>query len=220
MLGYTSPVLSVIEDYMTVPAGEERLAVAEFGGRNCYLSFDKPNEATRAQYDYIRNIVRQGHLSVLEHVSVTFYVTGVSRSLLTELSRHRHLSLSVVSQRYVDPSKLGYVIPPALEGDKDYIEVFGEIWQGIMEVCKETFKNLRSLGHSIKRSREASRGIIPSNAETRIVVTGNLRTWREFIQKRMTVHADQEIARLAKEVYAILINQYPAVFIDLPAFRE
>src|SRR5690606_41853392 len=65
---------------------------------------------TRRSSDLILN---QGHFSVLEHSSVTFLVRDVSRALLTELTRHRHLSFSVVSQRYVNYADTKPVVPPA-----------------------------------------------------------------------------------------------------------
>ena len=88
--------------------------LAEFAGRNCYQSFDRPNPATRENKDYLKHIIDVGHESVLEHASVTFYIE-TSRSVLTELERHRHLSFSVVSQRYVDPTELGIHWPPVLD---------------------------------------------------------------------------------------------------------
>src|SRR5690606_13467825 len=74
----------------------------EFAGRSCFQSFNKPNPATRANKDYIANIIAQGHHSVLEHASATFYIEGVSRALTHELIRHRHLSFSELSQRFVN----------------------------------------------------------------------------------------------------------------------
>ena len=76
-------------------------ALAEFAGRACYESWHKPNPATATNAGYLRHILEVGHLSVLEHGSVTLYLRGVSRSLTHELVRHRHLSFSQLSQRYV-----------------------------------------------------------------------------------------------------------------------
>ena len=80
------------------PEGSADL-LAEFAGRACYKAWDRKNPATATTEGYLKNILKQGHFSVLEHSSVTFYVEGASRSLLTELTRHRFLSLSVESQR-------------------------------------------------------------------------------------------------------------------------
>src|SRR5262249_31490582 len=76
-------------------------ALAEFAGRACYQSWNKPNPATATNQGYLRHILDVGHLSVLEHGVVTMYLTGVSRSLTHELIRHRHFSYSQLSQRYV-----------------------------------------------------------------------------------------------------------------------
>jgi len=76
-------------------------ALAEFAGRACYQSWKKPNPSTATNAGYLKHILEVGHLSVLEHGSVTFYLTGISRSLTHELIRHRHFSYSQLSQRYV-----------------------------------------------------------------------------------------------------------------------
>ncbi|MCW2777278.1 MAG: thyX, partial [Frankiales bacterium] len=76
-------------------------ALAEFAGRACYQSWSKPNPSTATNAGYLRHILEVGHLSVLEHGSVTFYLSGISRSLTHELIRHRHFSYSQLSQRYV-----------------------------------------------------------------------------------------------------------------------
>ena len=87
-------------------------ALPELAGRLCYMSYGSPrpggNEA------YLKHILEVGHESVLEHSNFSFIITGVSRSLTHELVRHRHLSPSQLSQRYVDESDVSFVLPPAL----------------------------------------------------------------------------------------------------------
>ena len=79
----------------------ERLA--EFAGRLCYMS--QRNPAGRNTRDYLENIKRQGHGSVLEHANYSVLIEGVSRSLTHELVRHRAgWAYSQLSQRYVDES--------------------------------------------------------------------------------------------------------------------
>ena len=76
-------------------------ALVEFAGRACYQSWSKPNPRTATNESYIQHIIDVGHFSVLEHASVSFYITGLSRSCTHELIRHRHFSYSQLSQRYV-----------------------------------------------------------------------------------------------------------------------
>ena len=59
-----------------------------------------------------------GHHSPLEHVSFTFGVEGVSRSLTHQLVRHRIGSYSQQSQRYVKIDQFEYVVPPQIRNNR------------------------------------------------------------------------------------------------------
>src|SRR5690606_33114861 len=129
--------------------------LAEVAGRLCYQSWDRPNPKTATNKGYLANILRQGHESVLEHASVTFYVEGVSRALLAELTRHRHLSFSVVSQRYVDASQLDMVRPPTVdELDTETRNRVGDIletqYQSAQHAYKEIVEILTAAGYKRK----------------------------------------------------------------------
>lgn len=89
-------------------------ALPELAGRICYMSFGE-KQGRKSNDDYIRHIIEVGHGSVLEHATVNFIFTGISRSLSLELARHRvGIAISQLSQRYVDSSDAGLVMPPAL----------------------------------------------------------------------------------------------------------
>src|SRR5687767_15842330 len=110
----------------------ERLA--EFAGRLCYMS--QRNPANRATREYLENIKRQGHGSVLEHATYSLLVEGVSRSLTHELIRHRAgFAYSQLSQRYVDESKAAFVVPPAVIGE----EKLETAWREQIESAQRTY---------------------------------------------------------------------------------
>lgn len=188
-------------------------SVPVFGGRACYQSWSKPNPDTATEMGYLKNILSQGHYSVLEHSSATFYVTGVSRNLTHELVRHRHLSYSELSQRYVSMEDVNVVIPPALvdgyEG-RNAIPMPAPTARGY----KDTATLLSGQGLTRKQAREAARYLLPGGAETRIVVTGNMRAWRDFLTKRWHVAADAEIRALAGEILTQLKRIAPGCFQD------
>ena len=181
----------------------------EFAGRLCYESFDLPGPDTATNSAYVQNIVSLGHESVLEHVSVTFYVEGVSRNLTHELIRHRHLSFSELSQRFVNMEEANYIIPPALGGGKTDLAPLHKDAYGA------TVERLRDSGHTRKEAREAARYGLPSGVETKLVVSGNLRAWRDVLKKRFSKHADAEIQLLALGIHTILSKEYPDVFADI-----
>lgn len=188
----------------------------EFAGRACYQSFHKPNEKTRRNADYLANIIGQQHESVLEHASVSFYVQGVSRNMLLELERHRHLSFSVISTRFVDATKSKVIIPPALrQHPDDPIEV--PLDSDEIEKYLQTVNFLQNdCGYTRKEAREAARWLLPGNLETKFVVTGNMRAWRDVLKKRYSKHADAEIAMFAQGVLELLRIEAPSVFADFP----
>jgi thymidylate synthase (FAD) len=186
--------------------------LAELCGRLCYMSYGKGRKTTR---EFLENIINQRHYSVLEHANFTFIFTGVSRSLTHELVRHRHFSFSQLSQRYVDESQADMVVPPALTGNNEAATAFGyarETYRILVEALEPTFAHITNATERRKAARQAARCVLPNMTETKIAVTGNARTWREFIQKRNTMHADPEIRALAAEVFRQLQEAAPGLF--------
>jgi thymidylate synthase (FAD) len=193
-------------------------ALAEAAGRLCYKSFHRPNEATAGNRDYLANIIRQGHFSILEHSSATFLVQGVSRALLTELTRHRHLSFSVVSQRYVSYENTGPVIPPALCDDLYATETVRVAYAEALEAYTDLVSYLmEDRGLKRKEAREAARCVLPNAAPVDMVVTGNLRAWRDVLGKRWHIAADAEIREFAGKTLEHLRTLAPNSFQDIPA---
>lgn len=200
-------------------------ALVEFAGRACYQSWSKPNPRTATNAGYIRHIIDVGHFSVLEHASVSFYITGISRSCTHELIRHRHFSYSQLSQRYVPEHDAQVVVPPGIEDDPELIELFSAAADASRAAYTELLERLEAklMGDEPaerlgvlrrKQARQAARAVLPNATETRIVVTGNYRAWRHFIAMRASEHADVEIRRLAIECLRQLVPVAPQVFSD------
>ena len=171
--------------------------LAEFAGRACYRAERKPNPATRANKDYLANIIRQQHTSVLEHASASFYITGVSRALLAEITRHRHLSFSVQSQRFVDESNANIVVPPAIRDNDGAIMILEEVMDDVAPAYQDLVTYLVDKGLPRKQAREAARAVLPNMTEVRMVVTGNLRAWRDVLTRRLAPAADAEMREVA-----------------------
>jgi thymidylate synthase (FAD) len=191
----------------------------EMAGRSCYQSWSNP--AGRTNAEYIGNMLDHGHLSVIEHANATFYVTGVSRSLTHELVRHRHLSFSQLSQRFVPERDSNFIEPDPIAADPELHEIFLEsvraaqaAYDRLAARLEERFASVEDRTLRRKLARQAARSVMPNATETQIVVTGNLRAWRDFVRKRGTEHADVEIRRLAVEILRQVRELAPAVFSD------
>src|SRR5690349_21030975 len=196
-------------------------ALAEFAGRACYQSWTKPNPATATNEGYLRHILEVGHLSVLEHGTVSVYLTGISRSLTHELIRHRHFSYSQLSQRYVPERDAAFVEPAVIAEDPELHERFLAAADAALAAYTELLEGLEKKFADVpngtlrrKQARQAARSVLPNATETRIVVTGNYRAWRHFVAMRASEHADIEIRALAIACLRELRRVAPNVFAD------
>lgn len=192
--------------------------LVEAAGRKCYESFHLPNAKTYENENYLANIKRQMHYSVLEHASFTFYIEGVSRALLAEMTRHRHHSWSVRSQRYVDEGNSNYVVPRALMAHTDDPEVadlvrqYGDHMARSRWLYRAIQQRLEVVGESRKSRNDAARYVLPESTETKFFVTANGRAWLELLSKRKSEGAADEIRALATKIHQVLAKHSPGTF--------
>jgi len=194
--------------------------LAEFAGRLCYQSWARPNPNTATNRSYLEHILVQQHYSVLEHASFSLYVDGVSRSFLAELTRHRHLSFSVLSQRFVDEWHVDTITPPALDDRPELRAELRNLADHASKAYVQLYNALTLAGLPRKQAREAARAVLPNATETKLIVTGNVRAWREVIAKRNSPHAEAEMQRFAAEVLRILVEWAPNCFQDVFGFER
>lgn len=174
--------------------------------RNCY-SHRKPSEILEAEGNkyfgekgkeakrLFNHISKSGHTSTVEHITFTFLIEGVSRTLLAQLTRHRvGWSYSVESQRYVKLSSdsrsggFDYVVPDGISGFQ------GEVFEKIMDKAQQSYDYLIELGVP----QEDARAVLPNATATDLVVTCNLRALIDFVSKRdANKGAQTEIAKLS-----------------------
>ena len=190
------------------------LRVIWTAGRTC-KSYDTPSmiynrnasDAKKERLAYA--LAKAGHLSVFEHCMVTFAVSGVSRSLLAQYSRHRiAVSLSAQSQRYVDYAREYdaetelYVLPRAIEEDPEHKEIV----VNMVDTVIGFYKQLREMGIS----PEDARCILPNAMCTNFVTTVNLRSLLDLYHKRVVVPgAQDEIRRMIQMMADCVVEAEP-----------
>jgi thymidylate synthase (FAD) len=198
--------------------------LAEFAGRLCYMS--QRNPAGRETRDYLENIKRQGHGSVLEHAAYSLLLEGVSRSLTHELVRHRAgFAYSQLSQRYVDESEASFVVPPAILGDdvlvaawRQQMNAAQQAYVTLVEQLMERYAWIGDKIHRRKMAREAARAVLPNSTETKILATGNARAWRTMLELRASEGAELEIRRCAIAILRILQQEAAGFFSDFEIY--
>jgi thymidylate synthase (FAD) len=200
----------------------ERLA--EYAGRLCYMSQHNPIQRTTAEY--LENIKKQGHGSVLEHAVYVLLIEGISRSCSHELVRHRAgFGYSQISQRYVDESHAAFVLPPAVADDarleaewQEQVAAAQAAYVRAVEGLMRRYEWIGDKVHRRKMAREAARSVLPNATEVKIVVSGNARAWRTMLELRCGEGAELEIRRLAIAVLRVLQKEAGALFADFDIY--
>ena len=182
--------------------------VIEQAGRTCYLSFDKIG--ANSQSDFIRRLLKMGHDSPLEHASATFRIQHCSRALTHQLVRHRLMSVSQQSQRYVNEQQFDYVIPETMPAE------FLDDFCADMKIIQQMYDKWRSRG----LKKEDARFVLPNACTSEIVVTANFREWRHIIRLRTSKKAQWEIRKAAAMILEILKHKAPTCFEDLKPYDE
>ncbi|ATW58699.1 ThyX-like thymidylate synthase [Corynebacterium phage Zion] len=188
-------------------------ATIEFAGRICYKALKAKNPDTDSHRGYIHNILEQKHYSVLEHSSYTFLLAGISRADSHEIVRHRHFSFSQESQRFVMQSEPFQIsVHPTIEHGGFDIDEYAEFLAKDFEYANDLYDTLKKKGLKHKQAAEAARQVLPNAAAVTMVVTGNVRSWMEFVSKRDHPAADAAIQEIARQVASILARELPEVF--------
>ncbi len=177
---------------------------------------------------YVHMLEGYGHESPVEHVTFTFGIEGVSRSFLAQMTRHRIASYSVQSQRYVKFEQFSFVTPPAIAEDP----VLMALYQESMQMASDQYnqladhlaekyyaENLKAgLSEKIARNKaekkaiEDARYVLPNACETKMVMTMNVRSLRNFFRLRCCNRAQWEIRAVATEMLRLCCAVTPALF--------
>ena len=180
------------------------LFIISHAARTCYNSFDKDKLNNRAEF--VKGLIKSGHETPLEFASATFDIKGISRICQNQLVRHRHASFCVLSERYVDVSKMEMTFPYEVlrqyDGALDYVAE-----------AKRLYKGLLDLG--VKR--EDARFLLPQGINTNVCVNMNFRALRHFLKLRLDKKAQWEIRQVAMAIYDICNERWNWLVEDINA---
>lgn len=164
-----------------------------------------------------------GHESPIEHISFTFSIEGVSRSLLAQITRHRLASFSVRSQRYVKMDDVKFVLPNAINHHTEIYEIYENAiktaqnaYSEISKLLKEKYIKNSGLDakSAEKKAIEDARFVLPNAACTSIVMTMNARELLHFFRLRTCNRAQWEIREVADKMLAECYRVAPTIFKD------
>ncbi|HAK58095.1 MAG TPA: FAD-dependent thymidylate synthase [Lachnospiraceae bacterium] len=210
-MNITKPSVEIIdmEDYEKIIKKIERI------GRVCYKSESNISEGSAERF--ISNILRRGHESVIEHEAITVRFT-CDRGVTHEIVRHRIASYSQESTRYCNytSDKFGNEISvidlaSGFEYDlnnEDDLKKYN-IWKRSMEESEKAYFEMLDAG----ATPQEARSVLPNSLKTEIVITMNLRSWRNFFKLRTDKAAHPQM----REVALIALREFKE---KLPLFFE
>ena len=211
------------------PEPEKVIATA---AKLCYSSSDIGSLYDGLTDDKVQSFIEMlasiGHESVMEHVTFTFGIEGVSRACTHQLVRHRIASYSQKSQRYVNENGFEFITPPEIAAVPEAKELFDEEMKRLTE-CYEKIADVLTEKHKAeliaqgidektaaskarKQANEDARFILPNACETKIVVTMNVRSLFNFFKHRCCNRAQWEIRAVADEMLRLCSKAAPNVF--------
>ncbi len=178
----------------------------EMAGRTAYKSEDSMTaDSAKA---FVRRIIKSGHESVLEHVSISVCFI-IDRGVSHELVRHRIAAYTQESTRYVNYQKKGMVvIKPCFweEGSLEYA-----VWYNHMIACEAAYNQLIRF----KAKPQQARSVLPNSLKTEIVTTMNLREWRHVMRLRTAPNAHPQMQQVMKMLLAQFRKHLPVIFEDV-----
>jgi len=215
--------LGVPEWTSDAPTDAERLI--EVMGRLCYRSFKpglNPNVTKIREHhaDYMANILKVRHGSVLEHPVLNFVFADVSRVFTHELVRHRvGTAISQESLRFVRLEDLGGWLPTVIREDAGVMEIFVNTFEHLEQLQRDLARYLELDKEGLPFARKkiltsAMRRIAPLGLATSIGWSTNPRTLRWVLEMRTDPSAEEEIRVVFGLVGELVLRRYPHLFGD------
>lgn len=211
-MNLTKPSIEIIDmkDY------GEMIKKIEKIGRVCYKSESNISDGSAERF--IANLLKRGHESVIEHEAVTVRVI-CDRGITHEIVRHRIASYSQESTRYCNYAgdKFGNEITVIdiaggfeydLENENDLKKY--EAWMRAMENAEKSYFEMLELG----ATPQEARSVLPNSLKTEIVMTMNLRAWRNFFRLRCDHHAHPQMREVANIALQVFKEKLPIFFSD------
>jgi thymidylate synthase (FAD) len=212
--------------WIRTPNSSSAEELVEFSGRVCYMSFGEGRQSPRTNLEYINNLIKQLHESVLEHATWSFIITGISRGFTHQLVRHRiGFSFSQLSQQYYEDESSPFIKPDLISSDPDTNRIWEAAVLGAREAYSELLSKLKCLAgqgnKEAKRAlRTAARSVLPEAAATSIAVTANCRAIRHFLDIRGAIEGDEEMRKVSAALLSLLQQDSPSLFSDFEVRRH
>lgn len=164
-----------------------------------------------------RYLIKHAHWSPFEHASMTVEIE-TSRAIAAQILRHRSFCFQEFSQRYQEVVPEFHISDARAQAEKnrqsstdtlseEVKREWAELQGDIARVCAAAYGTALRMGIA----REQARMLLPLSTNTRLYMTGNLRSWMHYCQLRCQPDTQQEHRLIAEACRAILYQQCPTI---------
>jgi thymidylate synthase (FAD) len=197
---------SVEMDNLLKPTQDDILRHLEKAARTCYKSFDKMSE--ESHHRLFSHILSNKHMSVLEHVLLTFRVV-CDRGISHEFVRHRLASYSQESTRYVKYDDIEVIDPQFDTSTKEGRDAHSE-WE---YMCNRSELAYKHMVNNLKIKPEQARSVLPTCLKTEFVVSMNIRQVMHFLETRLfATGVHPQMSHIALLLYQEVMREFPVIF--------
>lgn len=148
-------------------------------------------------------LIDADHTSVFEHASMTILASGISRSLLAQVTRQRHFSFTSASQHYQDYRDYPMVLRPGYKEGKGQ-----SLYEAALEAALWHYIKLIELGEKPEEARQ----VLPNACAVNLVITANPRALAEFLTVRMCQRNTLEMQIFAEKLHKVCVDWLPEIF--------
>jgi thymidylate synthase (FAD) len=185
------------------------------------ISSEHPAVTEAKTKSFIEKQLSRGHYGPWEHPQITFSIKGVSRVTMAQITRHRHMTFDIQSQRYVDFAETEAIVPKSLI-DEDHFSRE----DGSLDVSKETQEKWKQeyrlhTGQALEIyedmvddgiPKEDARFVLPLGTPVNMTFSGNARTFMHVFNLRQKASSQWEIRQLSNELAEELKEWAPYTF--------
>lgn len=179
------------------------------------------NPSNQANFDtsekLLKYCVDNKHWSVFEHVNIVVEI-NTTRDIARQILRHRSFAFQEFSQRYADPSQLGFTVREARLQDtknrQNSIETNDAALKHTWEVKQQQIIHEAKLAYkwAIENgvAKEQARSVLPEGCtNSRLYMNGTLRSWMHYCLLRTGNGTQKEHKEIAEQIWQLLIVEFP-----------
>lgn len=178
---------------------------------NAIEIFERSIEIDKNQ-SLINKVLQSGHRSFIEHATFTLALCNVSALVEQFFIEFRLASFTIKSRRYVDYSKMGYYVPPDLNGESHplYIEHMDYLFSEYLE-----FINMGI-------PKEDARFVLPYSFYSNFYCTVNARELIYILREMKYGRGKHigELSNLFNQIVAQLERSFPSVLGEIVDFTD